>query len=147
MTVLSTVTPGAKPPISLPTQFEGRHGADMGDVEEASGGTSYATPSTGVPETILDISGAGVIQFVYAGATASGGNTTAELVIDGVSVYSHTKTSTNNTGFAMCGGCYMNQSLGFSALTYGNYSFNESFQVIVTTTTASLQVVANYYLV
>lgn len=147
MTALSTVTPGAKPPISLPTQLEGKHNSDMGDVEEASGGTIYATPSTGVPETILDVSGAGVIQFIYAGATASGGNTTVELLIDGVSVYNHSQGSSQNTGFAVCGGCYMNQTLGYSSLTYGNYSFNESFQVIVTTTTASLQVVANYYLV
>jgi hypothetical protein len=118
----------------------------MAWVEIASGGTRYPTAGTGVPETILDISGVGIIQFVYAGAASTGGSTTLELNIDGVSLYNTSRGNTNLNGLAACGSVFIQRTEDFASCVYGNYVFTQGFEVIVTTTTASLEVVANYYL-
>jgi len=103
MTSLSTVSAGITAATSLPTGRQGYHGANLTYFKTFNSALEYAYTGGSGTQTAINLTGSGYLTACYIGSATTSTSSALDITIDGVSVFSDTKTDISNYGIAAVG--------------------------------------------
>jgi len=147
MTALSTTSPGVKPPTTILSNTIGYHDTLIRQFKYICGGHEVNCVNSGAPTTMLNVTGSGYIQFLFAGNQAGQTNPIAlDLSIDGSLLVSSSVANGSVTGPIVAGGTYANGSASRLSCVLDAYRFDTGFSVDVTCTSAICWLIYKYYL-
>ena len=138
---------GQKAATSLLAGKEGLH-YTVGGVQQTTGAKYTSLAQNYNTQTIVDVTGSGVLTFCYGMGTVNGAGMRITITLDGVVVYNQNKTNVVNYGNSVAGNCYQ-VNAGSGGSTSRDYiPFNTSMLItaVDSNSSGSVHLFYDYYL-